>query len=123
VVSAVLEAFFFMLDDLAVELVDQDVNRSVHVQVVAFDEYIFAAQMNVGLDFLFELFHRKYNADIDYMIEMARDAVQLSGDVVAYGGRYLEMVAAKMKIHGLAPRLLIVIGGGRSARARLRLLP
>ena len=34
--------FFLVLDDLSIQLVDQEINRRVHVRVLAFDKNVFA---------------------------------------------------------------------------------
>src|SRR5258706_3508815 len=97
--AAMLEIALLVLQYLAIELVDQRVDRRIHVRVVAFDKNVLAGEMHIGFDFLLELFHRENHVDVDDMIEMTRDARELAGHVIAHCGSDVHVMAAQMKIH------------------------
>src|SRR4051794_9136793 len=85
-VMTVQGGFFLVLDDLAVELVDQAVDRGVHVLVRALAEDVAPRDVDVGFRLLLQLVHREDNHHVDDMIEMTGDPFQLGGNVTADGG-------------------------------------
>ena len=78
-----LEMLLFVFQYLAVELVDQRIDRGIHVGVVAFDENVLAAEMNVGFYFLLQLVYGENHVNVYDVIEMPCNARELAGDVLA----------------------------------------
>src|SRR6218665_3699309 len=99
VLQAILVAHY-----LAVELVDQFVDRRVQVGVGTFGKQVTAFDMDVAFRslaffFLLLFFYRQQHLDIDNLVKMPGDPVQLGGDVAAQGGGYFEAVTADRQVH------------------------
>ena len=98
VVRAVVGQLFLVFQHLPVELVGERVDRRVHVGLDALGVEVLAAYVQVRLDFLSKLVHRQDDADVDHVVEMTREAVELRDDVVADGGRDLEVIAGEVQV-------------------------
>jgi len=85
--------FLLMLHDLAIELVDQAVDRGIHVFVQRLGKQVAPAHMYACFGFALRAFDRQNDANIDNMVEMARYSVELRGEIVADRGGYLQMMA------------------------------
>src|SRR4029079_12219508 len=70
---AVRLGLFLVLDDGAVELVDESVDRRVHVVVRALAEHVPAEDVYAGLHLVEELLDRQDDVDLGHMIEMMGD--------------------------------------------------
>src|SRR6185295_6517154 len=98
-VVATLEGFFLVLDDRAVELVDQTVDRRVHVRVGALAVYILAAHVHARLDLLVQLLDAEDDVDVDDVVEMVGDARELARHVLADGRRDFQVMPGQVQIH------------------------
>src|SRR5205085_12568114 len=91
--------------DLAIELVDQFIERGVEVRVRALRKHVVALHMDAALgalpSFLFLLlFNREEYLDVHDLFEMTGDAIELGGHVVSESGGNFEMVTADRQVHG-----------------------
>src|SRR5687767_9885815 len=86
-------------DHLAVELVDQPVDRRVHVAVVRLHVDVLARHVHVGLDPLVELLHRHHDVHVDHVVEVPIDALELRDDVVADRLGDLDVVTGQVEVH------------------------
>src|ERR1700712_2030899 len=93
-----------VFENLAIELVDQEVDGGVQVLREAGHMHVLAAQSerNLGaLAFLFfgEVIDSQDDCDIDDMIKMAPDALQFALQVFTYCGSHFEMMSTDGEIH------------------------
>src|SRR5262245_46696465 len=98
-VVSVLDHLFLVLDDLAVELVHQIVDRRVHVGVAALAEDVAAGHIDLRLDLLLELADGQNHVDVDDVVEVARDTLELRDHVLADGGGDVQLVSGQLQIH------------------------
>ena len=97
-----------VIDDLAVELVDQHINRGVQIAVRAFDEYTLAFQMQIDfrsllLVFLLVVFDREDHSSIDNLVAMPQYPIQLGDYVFANRRGDFEMVSTDLQVHSASP--------------------
>jgi hypothetical protein len=91
--------FFFVFDDLPVKFVHQQVDRSIHVRIFAFDKNVLARQVHIRLYFLSQLFDAQDHVYVDNVIEMPVDSGHLGRNVITYGRRDFEVMARHVQIH------------------------
>src|SRR5258706_1313455 len=89
----VIDALLLVFEDLAVELVGQAVDGSVHVRVNAFDVDILAANVHVCLDLVVQFVDGQDDIDVYDVVEVAGDAVDFIDDVGPDGGGDFQMMA------------------------------
>src|SRR5688572_9514342 len=115
-IMTMLEGFFLVLDDRSIELVDQAVDRRVHVLVRALAMDVLAPDVYARLDLLVQFLHREYHVHVDDVIEMVRDALELARNVVADRRGDFDVMPGQMQIH---PRPLRLKIGRASCRERV----
>ena len=99
----ILEAIL-VAHHLAVELVDQFIDRSVEISVARLREHVIALDVDVALGalpafLLLLLFHREDHPHIDHLVEMTRDPIELVRDIAAKRGSDVEVMTADRQIH------------------------
>jgi hypothetical protein len=102
-VVVVLDALF-VPSDLAIEFVDQVIDRRVQILVGALGKHIVAFDMDVAFSalpalFLFLLFDSEQDLYVDDLVKVPHDAIQLFGHVTAQGRGNFQMMAADCQIH------------------------
>ena len=93
----------FMLDDLAIKLVRQSVDRSTEIRVFALDEDILAGNVTGDFGFLGEVVPGEDHVDVDDVIEMPADSGEFALHVVAERWRDRHVMSAYREIHARAP--------------------
>ena len=94
----------FVLDHLAVQLINQVINGGIKVLVRAFCKQVVALDMDVAFGalpffFLFLFFDGEQHFHIHYLVKMPGDSVQFARHVASKGGRHLKVVTADRQIH------------------------
>src|SRR5512147_784588 len=74
---------FLVSLDLPVELVDEDIDRRIHVRFDRVGVDRSAAHVNRGFRFVLQLLDGQYAVDIRQVIEMSLESRELGTDVVA----------------------------------------
>ena len=90
--------------DLAVELVDQLIDRGIEIFAGVLDEDVLALDMQRDLGLLTsflltELLDGQQHVDVDDLVEVARDAIHLREHIFPQGGRDVEVMTADRQIH------------------------
>jgi len=89
----------FILDDLAVELVRQIIDRDVEIRMLALDEYVLAGKVTGDFRFLSQVVPGEDHVDIDDVIKMPPDPGELALDVVTESGRDCHVMSADCEVH------------------------
>ena len=98
----VLQLLFVLLN-LTVQLVGQNVDGSVEILVDRLDVNVLAGQMHGDLGLLLQFFHRLDHVHVDDMIEMTCNPLELAGNVITQRRGDFEMVSTDLQVHGVAP--------------------
>jgi len=69
--TAVALHFFFVLDDLAVELVDQGIDSRIHVVIAGIGEDVIARHVDGGLCLLLIFFYGEDDVHVRHMVEVS----------------------------------------------------
>ena len=88
-----------VLLNLTVELVSQIVDGCVQIGISALDKNILTGNMQRDFGLLVQLLDAQNNVHVDYVIEMARDLLQLLANIVANGGADFQMMTTDLQIH------------------------
>ncbi len=107
-------AAFPCASHLAVELVDEHVDRRVHVRLDRLGVDVLAAHVQVDLDLAVELVHRNTTFTSITWSKCRVTRSSLRDDVIAERGRDVEMVAAEVEVH----RALLPLAGDVLRRGR-----
>ena len=90
-------------NDLPVELVDQRVDRRVHVVLKRLDVDVVAAHPQCDFGALAHPFYRQLHARIDDLIKVALDSRQLAGYVGTQCRRNFQVVSVDREVHRVGP--------------------
>ena len=93
----------FVLDDLAVELVGQGVDRSVEIRMFTLHENVLAGNVTGDFRLLGKVVPGEDHVDVDDMIEMPPDPGEFALDVVAERRRERNVMSADGEIHARHP--------------------
>lgn len=97
---------FLMLDDLAVELVDQPVDGGIHIFLDVIGKQAVAADHHCRLSLVTQLLNRQYDVGIDYLIEMPFQALKFISDILAQRASDVEVMPGEIDLH-IKPLLLV----------------
>src|SRR5689334_4675847 len=100
---------FLVLEDAAVELVGQQVDRGVHVFLGGIGMDGIAAHVQRGFGLLSEFLHGKDAMHVDDVVEVARDPLQLLLDVAAHRRGDFDMMTGKRQLHDASPFLAYLL--------------
>ena len=93
----------------AVELVGQQVDGGVHVFLGGVGVDGVAAHMQCGFGLLSELLNRQDAMHVDYVVEMAGNALELLLDVRAHRRGDFDMMTGKRQLHDSSPFLAYLL--------------
>src|SRR6185436_15686615 len=96
-------AFSLVFQYLAIELVDQQVDRRVQVGILAFAVDVLAAHVQRHFSLLPQLVHCEDHVRVDHVVEMPDHASKLGVDVLADRRGDVELVAADVEVHASTP--------------------
>src|SRR5690606_13974605 len=94
-------AFFLGLDQLAVELVHQQIDGGVHVLVLRAGNHLATGNMQGSVDFLLQLFNLHDHLDIGDTVEVPLQSSKLVLDVAAHGFSHIQLVTTDVDLHTL----------------------
>src|SRR6266850_1749486 len=92
-------ALVLVAQDLAVELVGEEIDRGVEVGVLAFAVQVLAAHVQRHLGLLPLLVDGEDDVGVDHVVEMPRHPLELRMHVGADRGGHFEMMAAHVQVH------------------------
>jgi hypothetical protein len=102
----------FVLDHLAVQLINQVIDGGIKVLVRAFCKQVVAFDMDVAFGalpffFLFLFFDGEQHFHIHHLVKMPGDSVQFARYVAPEGGRHFEVMATDRQIHKKSSRCFV----------------
>src|SRR5690349_24135740 len=100
---------FLVLQHAAVELVGQQIDGGVHVFFRGIGMDRIAAYMQGGFGLLSELLNRQDAMHVDYVVEMAGNALELLLDIGAHRRGDFDMMTGKRQLHGSSPFLAYLL--------------
>src|SRR5262252_1226883 len=109
---------FLVLDDLAVELVDQRIDGGVEIFRDRVGEQFRTARVYRGFRFLDQFLDGQYDVHVGDVVVMAFQPVELARDVIAQRVSDIDVMPGDAQLHGRSPRDLTREGrkrtGGRA---------
>ncbi len=97
--------FFFIFDDLSVELINHEVDRGIHVFLNILGIQFRAADLHSGFSFLFEFLDSQNDMNIHHIIEMTFDFADFFLDIGFQRLGDFYVMACDTNLHGNTPDL------------------
>src|SRR3954466_8749559 len=104
-------ALVLVAQDLAVELVGEQIDRGVQVRVLAFAVQVLAAHVERHLGLLPQLVDGEDDVGVDQMVEMPRHPLELRMHVGADRRSHIQVMSAHVEVHRVSLKCLALVHG------------